>query len=60
MLALEAKGEEIHEWDVKNSTEMEEFHPDQPIPHVVQLTDSGVLQIGWDRPMRVPANFSLI
>ena len=33
--ALEAQGEVVHHYGVKNSTEMEEFHPDQPIPHVV-------------------------
>ena len=32
----------------------------QPIPYVVQMTACGILQIGWDRPMHIPANFSNI
>ena len=40
---IEEKGEVIHKWEVRNTTEMEEFHPEQPIPHIVQLTTGGVL-----------------
>ena len=32
----------------------------QPVPYIVQLTACGILQIGWDRPMNIPANFSEI
>ena len=31
-----------------------EFHENQPIPYIVQFSRCGVLQIGWDRMMKVP------
>ena len=34
--------------------ELGEFHVDQPIPHIVQFTRCGVLQIGWNQAMKVP------
>ena len=36
---------------VRESTEIEEFSPDQPLPYIVELSTTGVMTIGWDRKM---------
>ena len=39
--------------DVVYTREMEEFHPDQPIPYIASLSNTGVCKIAWDRSMIV-------
>ena len=40
--------------------ELGEYHPDQPVPYIVELTQKGVLTIGWDRQMVPPGNYTEI
>ena len=50
----------IYDYRIYNSTEMEEYDEEQPVPHIVQLTNSGLLQIGWDRKMSPVEDFKAI
>ena len=41
----------IYDHKIFNTTDPEPFEEEQPIPRIIQLTNSGLLQIGWDRRM---------
>ena len=47
----------IYDHKIFNTTDPEPFDEDQPIPRIIQLTNSGLLQIGWDRRMTPFADF---
>ena len=53
---------EFPKWEgsIRENTELGEFHPDQPVPYIADLTQTGVMTIGWDRQMTPPGNYTEI
>ena len=53
---------EYQVWDgsIKENMIPEPYDPEKPVPHIVSLSQDGVMQIGWDRDMVPPGNYTVI
>ena len=56
---------EYKTWDeikfpIRDSMEPEPFDPLKPNPYVAELTQTGVMTIGWDKKMAPPKNYTFI
>jgi len=54
---------EIKDWDpvaIRDSMEPEPYDPQKPIPYVAEISQTGVMTIGWDKSMMPPNNYTVI
>ena len=53
---------EYRNWDgaIRENIELGPYSEDQPIPYIADMSQKGVMVIGWDRQMSTPQNYTRI